>query len=141
MHRQTHMVFLFLRIFYLFTLRSLSKSTFFSICFTPEIIGEILRLDDCWKYGAKFKTVHRDKVLVGSILATFNSNKTEGCINGCVFHRHCESVNVRKEDHLCQLNSWNSDTNGAILEVKKGWYLLETSDEEQNVSKSYFTVQ
>ena len=100
----------------------------------PGASGDILRLKKCWKYDAKFTKVHRDKVLVGSVLTSLTVNKTEECIGGCIMMMHCKSINLRNSDNFCELSSQDTAGNREILEAKKGWDVLETSGEEQNVS-------
>ena len=103
----------------------------------PATEGYILRLNECWKYGAKFTKVHRDKVLVGSVLTSFAANGTDKCIGGCIMAKRCKSVNMRRSDQFCQLNSEETIGNEQKLEGKKGWEVLETSNEEKSVSKHY----
>ena len=101
----------------------------------PVTEGNFLRLNKCWKYGAKFTKIHRHKVLAGSVLTSFAANGTEKCIGACIMTKYCKSVNMRKRDHFCELNSEDTAGNSQKLEVKKGWEVLETSNEEKSVSK------
>ena len=105
-----------------------------SIFGTPETAGDILRLEDCWKYAAKFTRVHHDKVLVGSVLTSFAANQTNECVGKCMFLKQCKSINLREIDHFCKLNSQSAAADNLKLEANKGWKVLETFDGEQNVS-------
>ena len=100
----------------------------------PGTVGEILRLNQCWKYGAKFTKIHRNQVMVGSFVTSFAANKSEECVGRCIMRKYCKSVNLRESDNFCELNSQDTTNYKTKLELKKGWNLLETSNEEQNVS-------
>ena len=41
---------------------------------------------------------------------------------------------MQRIDQFCELNSKDTGDKGAILEKRSGWDVLETSDEESNVS-------
>ena len=97
------------------------------------VSADILRLDECWKYDGRFTKLHREKALTGSVLLTFVAKEPDECVGRCLMMTECKSTNLRSSDLLCELNSKDSGDEGAILEKRSGWDVLETSDEEENV--------
>ena len=108
-------------------------SILLAINFPPGNHGDILRLDNCWKYAAKFTRVHHNRVLLGSVMTSFITNKTEECIRGCLLTKRCKSINVG--DEVCELNSRDAADNGDKFEARDGWNFMGTFDEELNVSR------
>ena len=108
-------------------------STFVYLREFHYIFTDILRLDECWKYEASFTKVHREKVLVGSILMSFTPKMSDECVNRCLMMEQCKSINVRRSDEFCELNSKDTSDSSASVERRIGWDILETSDEQKNV--------
>ena len=95
--------------------------------------ADILRLEECWKYDAKFSKVHREKILVGTVLRKLIAKIPNECTATCLMTKGCKSFNMRRSDLFCELNSDDSRGEGVTVEKKSGWDLFETSDVEKNV--------
>ena len=100
----------------------------------PTVITDILRLEKCSKYDAKFTKVHRGKVLTGSILISFVATTTDECVGKCLMLEPCKSINIKRRDQICELNSKDTGDEDARLEKRPGWDMMETFDDERNVS-------
>ena len=96
---------------------------------TDEIM---LKLPHCHKYDGMFSVVFpHSKLLTREVVQILNQVSLLKCLQTCLMHPQCHSINYQRNSLLCELldQTHTSTTNKRELEKNhKNWYHYTTED-------------
>ena len=96
--------------------------------------GHIIRLP-CLKF-ANFSIIKNNTELLGSTVATLYGVDETSCKAECLHNERCKSININKEEMICQINGKVAEDlhDGIELVTTEGWTYKSTDYQSNLVS-------